>query len=53
MLEYLNCQDISKVKKIILVNGEYDTQLEWAEKLENAGFKDIIIPEIGYELELE
>jgi metallo-beta-lactamase family protein len=52
MLEYLSCQDVSKVKKLILVHGEYDTQLAWAEKLEKVGFKDILIPEIGDELEL-
>ncbi|MDI1235369.1 MAG: MBL fold metallo-hydrolase [bacterium] len=52
MLEYLSCQNPSKVKKLILVHGEYDTQLSWAEKLKNVGFNDIVVPEIGDEIEL-
>jgi len=52
MLDYVSCQNPELVKKFILVHGEYDTQLEWAVKLDKAGFKDIIIPEMGDELEL-
>ncbi len=52
MLEYLTCQKADEVKKLILVHGDYDTQLTWAEKLKNVGFKDIFIPEMGDELEL-
>lgn len=52
MLDYLSCQNPALVKKMILVHGEYNSQLEWAEKLEGAGFMDILIPEMGDELEL-
>ena len=35
-----------KVKKLFLVHGEYSVQLEWSDKLKNAGFKNIEIPEM-------
>lgn len=46
MLDYLACQDASKVKEMYLVHGEYETQVEWREKLFAAGFKNISIPEM-------
>ncbi len=49
MLEYLDCQNPAKVKKLFLVHGEYDTQKEWAEKLVNKGFLNIEIPNKGEE----
>lgn len=52
MMDYLSCQDIPNVKQIILVHGEFKTQAAWAEKLENQGFKNIAIPELGEEIEL-
>lgn len=45
MLQYLSCQDAAKVKKVFLVHGEYEAQVEWKEKLMKAGFKNIEIPE--------
>lgn len=47
MMDILSCQDISKIKKTFLVHGEYGTQLRFKEKLENAGYKNIEIPEKG------
>ena len=49
MQEYLACQDISKVKKLFLVHGEYETQEQFAVKLRDQGFKRVIIPEMGDE----
>jgi len=46
MLHYLSCQDKQKVKKIFLVHGEYDVQVEWRQKLIDSGFSNIEIPEI-------
>jgi len=46
MLEFLSCQDPSKVKTVFLVHGEYDKQLIWKEKLQAAGFKHIEIPDM-------
>ncbi len=45
MLKYLECQIPEKVKKLFLVHGEYDVQIEFREKLHRAGFKEIEIPE--------
>jgi metallo-beta-lactamase family protein len=47
MLTYLECQNGQKTKKLFLVHGEIDTQKEWADKLIQAGFLNIIIPEKG------
>lgn len=49
MLEYLLCQDSSKVRKMFLVHGEYETQKDWAVKLTEKGFLNIAIPEKGEE----
>ena len=45
MLEYLSCQDPSKVKKMFLVHGEYHVQTDWREKLVAKGFASVDIPE--------
>lgn len=47
MLDYLSCQDASKVSKLFLVHGEYDTQLTFKGKLIEKGFYHIEIPEMG------
>lgn len=52
MLEILSCQNASKVRKIFLVHGEYETQLKWEERLNNAGFKHTFIPEKGEEFRI-
>lgn len=46
MLDFLKNHK-KKVKKIYLVHGEYTPQLAFKEYLEDAGFKEVIIPEIG------
>jgi len=45
MLEYLSCQDKSRVKKIFLVHGEYSVQLDWQKILQSQGYKQVEIPE--------
>lgn len=50
MIAYLKCQNPSKVRKLMLVHGEYDVQMEFAQKLTNEGFLDIDIPEMGQEI---
>lgn len=52
MLKYLECQDKSKIKKVILVHGEYETQVNYKEKLLDAGFRNIVIPALKDEIEL-
>ena len=44
MIKYYDCQDKKKIKQVFLVHGEYDVQLNYKEKLLDAGFKNITIP---------
>jgi len=53
MIGYLKCQDISKVKKLMLVHGDYDVMLFYKEQLKAAGFNDIYIPEKGETITLQ
>lgn len=52
MIQFLNCQDKSKVKHVFLVHGEYETQLNYKEKLIADGFRHISIPEQNDSVEL-
>jgi len=45
LLQFLSCQDASKVKQLFLVHGEYDVQQVFKEKLYAAGFKNVEIPD--------
>lgn len=47
MLDYLSCQSPEKVKKVFLVHGEIKAQVFFKEKLQEAGFKNVVIPEQG------
>jgi metallo-beta-lactamase family protein len=44
MIEFLDCQAKNEVKKLFLVHGEYETQLKYSSRLQEAGFSDIQIP---------
>ncbi|WP_293300500.1 MBL fold metallo-hydrolase [Pedobacter sp. UBA4863] len=44
LLQFLSCQDAAKVKKLFLVHGEYEVQLNFREKLNAAGFANVEIP---------
>ncbi|MCE7067509.1 MBL fold metallo-hydrolase RNA specificity domain-containing protein [Dyadobacter sp. CY326] len=44
MLAFLSCQAPEKVKQVFLVHGEYETQVAFKLKLEQAGFQNIHIP---------
>ena len=50
MKEFLSNQ--TKLKKIYLVHGEIDRQEKFKTYLQAAGFGEIIIPELGQELEV-
>jgi metallo-beta-lactamase family protein len=52
MKDYISCQDKSQLKKIFLVHGEYVAQQFYLGKLEEAGFRNISIPEVGTEVQL-
>jgi metallo-beta-lactamase family protein len=52
MFTYFECQDISKIKKVFLVHGEYETQLNFKEKMLDKGFRNITIPALKDEFEV-
>lgn len=52
MLHFLSCQNPAKVKQVFLVHGEYDKQLIWKDHLQEAGFQNIEIPEMGQKVSL-
>ena len=52
LLRYLSCQDKTKLKKLILVHGEEETQKNFARTLQENGYKNIFIPTKGDKLEL-
>ncbi len=47
MIKHLSCQDASKVKKLFLVHGEIENQLIFKNRLNKAGFQEVIIPRQG------
>jgi len=49
MIDFLNCQDKSKLRQVFIVHGEYEAQKSFKNKLESDGFTNIRIPEIGEE----
>ncbi|HLN52786.1 MAG TPA: MBL fold metallo-hydrolase [Lentimicrobium sp.] len=52
MLEYIKCQDRKQLLGICLVHGETGPQSFFKEKLEEAGYSDIVIPRKGDELSI-
>jgi len=52
MKEYISCQDKSQVKQVFLVHGQYEAQQFYQRQLEEAGFRNINIPEAGTEFQL-
>jgi metallo-beta-lactamase family protein len=44
MMQYLNCQDKSKLRMTFLVHGEYEVQQKYKTYLESGGFNNINIP---------
>ncbi|MBL7733252.1 MAG: MBL fold metallo-hydrolase [Chitinophagaceae bacterium] len=53
MSQWLAGQDKQQVRKIFLVHGEYEVQLEFKQRLIRKGFTDVEIPEKHYEIGLE
>lgn len=52
MIGFLNCQDKKKLKQLVLVHGDIDAQEFFKDKLTEDGFTNIIIPELGNQVEL-
>lgn len=53
LTNYIGCQDPDKVKIVFLVHGEYEVQQSFAPRLELKGFKQVEIPALHDEYELE
>lgn len=52
LLQFLSIQNPKKVKRVFLVHGEYDVQQKFAQRIVNAGFEKVSIPEYHQEFEL-
>ena len=52
MIQWLSCQDSRQVKKLFLVHGEYDVQMNFKDRLIKKGFLDVEIPELHEEIGL-
>lgn len=50
IMKWLSCQNPKLIKKLCLVHGEYDVQLQFKDRLKNAGYKHIEIPSLHEEL---
>ena len=50
--QWLACQDMQQVKKIFLVHGEYEVQLDFKQRLVKKGYVDVEIPAQHYEIGL-
>lgn len=50
--QFLSCQAVAKVRKLFLVHGEYDVQIDFKERLLRKGFTDVEIPELHQEIGL-
>lgn len=45
LCQFVSHQDPSKVRKLFLVHGEYEVQIEFKQRLQSMGFADVEIPE--------
>jgi len=50
--QWLSCQDPKLVKKLFLVHGDYDVQLDFKNRLISKGFSDVEIPPRHFEIGL-
>jgi metallo-beta-lactamase family protein len=46
LCQFLACQDVSQVKQLFLVHGEYDVQTDFRQRLIRKGFANVTIPEL-------
>jgi metallo-beta-lactamase family protein len=49
MISFLSCQNKNEVQRTFLVHGEYQTQINYSAKLQEAGFTNIQIPSMRQE----
>lgn len=53
LLQWLDCQDRTKIKKLFLVHGEYKVQQNFADRLTRKGFHDVEIPQLHESFDLD
>jgi metallo-beta-lactamase family protein len=53
MLQYLSCQKAQHIKQIFLVHGDDDVLPDWKMKLTNAGYTNIVIPQLHESFEIK
>jgi metallo-beta-lactamase family protein len=51
MLDFLDCQEKTRLKMSFLVHGEYEAQQSYRSHMESSGFDNIRIPARGEEFE--
>lgn len=49
LMQFLACQDARSVKKLFLVHGEYDVQLDFKKRLLKKDFMEVEIPSMHFE----
>ncbi len=52
LCQFLACQDAVQVKKLFLVHGEYEVQIDFKQRLIRKGFATVEIPELHSEVDL-
>jgi metallo-beta-lactamase family protein len=52
MMSFLSCQNLTQLQRTFLVHGEYQTQVNYSAKLQEAGFTNIQIPSMRQEYTL-
>ena len=52
MLQWLSCQDPAEVKKLFLVHGEYEVQVNFRDKILDKGFHEVEIPSLHESVKL-
>ncbi len=52
LLQWLKCQDPKIIKKLFLVHGDYDVQMDFKNRLMSNGFPDVEIPAMHTEVDL-
>lgn len=50
--QWLACQDKKQVRRLFLVHGEYEVQMDFKQRLVKKGFLDVEIPDRHYEIGL-
>lgn len=53
MIEFLDCQNKNEIGKLFLVHGEYETQVNYSARLQEAGFSNIQIPSMRQEFTID